>query len=174
MPGEGGAIWSDGTLTVTDSTFSGNRATGGAGVTTGVGGGDGDGGAIFNEGAVTVTNSTFSANQATGGVGDGAAGGDAAGGAILNQVGTATVINSTFSANLAIGGAGSDGGRRRRRRNLFRRHADCYQRYVFGQSGHRRQRRPMARRPAAPSTTEVYRSCQRKHLVDQHSHQLRR
>ncbi|MEA2650151.1 MAG: hypothetical protein QOG61_2586 [Candidatus Binataceae bacterium] len=101
--GEGGGIFNSGTVTVTNSTFSANQATGGA---TGVGnGGEGHGGAIFNDGVLTASNSTFSANQVTGGAtsdGNGA-GGVGLGGAIFNQ-GTVTVINSSFSGNQALGG----------------------------------------------------------------------
>jgi len=93
--GFGGAIYNDGTVTVFDSTFSANQATGGASASVG---GNGDGGAISNFGMLTVTNSTFSANQATGGTDSGAG----IGGAILNS-GTATVTNSTFSTNQATG-----------------------------------------------------------------------
>ncbi|MCI0708542.1 MAG: CSLREA domain-containing protein [Chloroflexi bacterium] len=75
----GGAIESNGTLTITNSTFSGNRAT--------------SGGAIFNHvGTLTITNSTFSANQATSGNG----------GAIFNNFpSTVTITSSTFSGNTA-------------------------------------------------------------------------
>jgi predicted outer membrane repeat protein len=81
----GGAIYNDGTVTVTNSTFSGNYAYGSA---------LGYGGAIYNVGTATVTNSTFSGNFAYNG------------GAIYNA-GTATVANSTFSQNTAnsYGGA---------------------------------------------------------------------
>src|SRR5208283_4608523 len=51
---DGGGIENVGTLTVTNSTFSGNSATGGTG------------GGIFNDGTLTVTNSTFSTNTAAG------------------------------------------------------------------------------------------------------------
>src|SRR5208282_3344566 len=50
---EGGAISNHGTLTVTNSTFSANLATGGDAVHNG-NGGVGEGGAIFNSGTVTV------------------------------------------------------------------------------------------------------------------------
>src|SRR5262249_6365080 len=73
----------DHTLTVTNSTFSGNEACGGAG--------------IFNgAGFVTVINSTFSGNIAC-----------VVGGGIASS-GTLTVTNSTFSDNrggIARGGA---------------------------------------------------------------------
>jgi hypothetical protein len=82
--GSGGAIFNyGGTVTVTNSTFSGN-------------GSFGNGGAIGNTGALTVTNSTFSSNSVAGG-----------GGALYNDGGTLTVTNSTFSGNSAgrAGGA---------------------------------------------------------------------
>ena len=53
--GGGGAIFNNGTMTITNSTFSGNQA-------------GGDGAAIENtQGTLSVTNSTFSANQTVGG-----------------------------------------------------------------------------------------------------------
>ena len=81
----GGAIYNDhGTLTVTNSTFSGNSA-------------GYEGGGIFQYGGtLTVTNSTFSGNSAYGG------------GAILFDRGTLTVTNSTFSGNSGRYGGGID------------------------------------------------------------------
>jgi hypothetical protein len=87
--GYGGGIYNIGALTVTNSTFSRNSATG----TNGYGGG------IFNYGGtLTVTNSTFAGNSATGTYGGG--------GGIDNYSGTLTVTNSTFAGN----SAGGDGG----------------------------------------------------------------
>src|SRR5262249_60219394 len=54
----GGGILNAGTLTVTDSTLSGNSV--------GVGG---QGGGIFNEGTLTVTSPTLTGNTASGGGG---------------------------------------------------------------------------------------------------------
>jgi hypothetical protein len=78
----GGGIYSNGTLTVSNSTLSANSA--------------GDGGGIFNNGGtLTVSNSTFSANSASN-----------YGGGIRNEGGTTTVTNSTLSGNSAnLGGA---------------------------------------------------------------------
>jgi CSLREA domain-containing protein len=106
----GGGIYNEGTLTVSDTTLSGNNA------------GDG-GGAIFNSngGTVTLTRSTLSGNSAyVGGaiynynagtiiliqsmLSDNFAGSD--GGGIYNDVGTLTLNNSRLSGNLAV-----DGGR---------------------------------------------------------------
>ena len=75
----GGGILNEGTLTVTNCTFSGNFA--------------GEGGGIFNSaGTLTVTNSTFFGNRSF------------AGGGIFNSAGTLTVTNSTFSGNSASSG----------------------------------------------------------------------
>jgi hypothetical protein len=80
--GAGGAINSFGTLTVTNSTFTGNNA--------------GFGGAISNFGGpLTVTNSTFTGNFTD----------SIFGGAIDNEAGTLTVTNSTFTGNNAPVGA---------------------------------------------------------------------
>jgi hypothetical protein len=81
----GGGIVNQGTLTVTNSTFSGNSA-------------DGSGGGIYNasNGTLTVTNSTFSDNSAN------------TGGGIYNNVdGMLTVTNSTFSGNSGVNGPGA-------------------------------------------------------------------
>src|SRR5262249_158524 len=53
---DGGGIFNEGTLTVTNSTFSGNVASN-------------RGGGIFNSGTLTITNSTFSGNNVVGGGG---------------------------------------------------------------------------------------------------------
>jgi len=109
----GGGIYSVGTLTVTNSTISGNHA-------------GGSGGAIANYGGtLTVTNSTISGNTARGyGGGIHSSGGtltatnstisgntaDADGGGINSGVnnggGTLTVTNSTVSGNTSAGGNG--------------------------------------------------------------------
>jgi CSLREA domain-containing protein len=87
--GVGGGIYNGrGTLTVTNSTFSGNSAT------------DIGGGILNDEGTLEVTNSTFSGNSALDG------------GGIYNDDGTLTVTNSTFSGNSAddFGGGIANGG----------------------------------------------------------------
>jgi fibronectin-binding autotransporter adhesin len=73
-------ITNGGTLTVANSTFSGNSAT--------------LGGGILNSGTLTVVNSTFSSNSAA----------DSGGG--IANAGTLTVANSTFSTNSADNGGG--------------------------------------------------------------------
>ena len=89
---QGGGIFSSGnTLTVTNCTFSGNRAL--------------TGGGIYNNfGALTVTNSTFSGNSALVSSGATAAGG--AGGGIFIYGGTAAITNCTFSGNSATSQTG--------------------------------------------------------------------
>jgi len=93
-PGEGypngGGIYNEGTLTLTNTTVSGNRALGGGG--------------IDNAGTLTLINSTVSGNSATNLY--------ASGGGIYNA-GTLTLINSTVSSNSAStsGGGIYNGGR---------------------------------------------------------------
>ncbi len=102
---EGGIYNEGGTLTVTNSTFSGNTGS--------------QGGGIYNAGGtVTVTNSTLSgntSNTAGGGitndggtltVTDSTLSGNTGGGAILNNSGTLIVTNSTISGNTGDNTAG--------------------------------------------------------------------
>ena len=86
----GGIMNNEGTVTVRNSTLSGNSAGNGASNT-------GGGGIMNNEGTVTVQNSTFSGNVAPV---------NSRGGGILNNQGTVTVQNSTFSRNSADAGGG--------------------------------------------------------------------
>ncbi len=92
----GGGIFNniDSTTTITNSTFSGNSA----GISGGVGGSGGSGGGLFNSGTLTVTKSTFSGNSAF----DSSFGG----GGIYSDYGTVTIGNSTFSSNTAAGSGG--------------------------------------------------------------------
>jgi hypothetical protein len=89
----GGGIFNAGTLTVKNSTFSGNRAAGFVAF----------GGGIYNIGTLNVMNSTFSNN---------AADFQGRGGAIYNSgSGTLDVVDSTFSGNRAdVGGGISNSG----------------------------------------------------------------
>ncbi len=81
--GGGGVFINSGTLTVNDSTFSGNSAAYGGGIEN-------------DNGALTVNNSTFSGNSAS-----------VSGGGIFNNGGTlSTVSDSTFSDNSASGFGG--------------------------------------------------------------------
>ncbi len=82
----GGGISNRGNLTITNSTISGNVA------------GFGGGGGINNRGTATITNSTISGNRCT----------SADGAGILNDSGMVTITNSTVSGN--VEGFGRGGG----------------------------------------------------------------
>ena len=87
----GGAVTSYGALTVTNCTFSGNTAVNG-------------GGAINSNATLTVTNSTFSGNSTTDAIpSDGAFGG----GAIASFAGNVTLTSDTFSGNSSAYTAGA-------------------------------------------------------------------
>jgi hypothetical protein len=94
---EGGGIYNKGTLTINDSTVSGNRA--GTGKTRGYAGG------IENNGALTISNCTVSGNDATGGF----FGVPGRGGGVGNS-GRLTITNSTISGNQVGGMEGRAGG----------------------------------------------------------------
>ncbi|MDX2077133.1 MAG: hypothetical protein SFZ02_11925 [bacterium] len=83
FPGSGGAIQNNGTLSITNSTLSGNSVAS-------------FGGAIYNDGTLTITGSTLSGNSA-----------GTSGGAIYTSVGnTITISTSDFTNNSAdYGGA---------------------------------------------------------------------
>jgi LPXTG-site transpeptidase (sortase) family protein len=97
---DGGGISNYGTLTIMDSTLSGNNAVS-------IDISSAYGGAIINSGTLTIQNSTFTGNSATSLSNSGALGG-----AIHNGGGAVTIINSTFSDNHAIdnGSGGGHGG----------------------------------------------------------------
>ena len=78
----GGGIYNFGTATITNSTLSGNSAAF-------------RGGGIHNSGTATITNSTLSGNYSA-----------LDGGGIFNEGGTATITNSTLSGNSAHSGGG--------------------------------------------------------------------
>jgi hypothetical protein len=116
---EGGAIDNAGTLTISDSTVTGNNASehGGGGVLNEGGtltisastlsGNDsyhgGGGGVLNHEGMVTITNSTLSGNDAFYG------GQATGGGAVENTGGTVMVVDSTVSGNSADYNGGGGG-----------------------------------------------------------------
>ena len=111
----GGGIVNSGTLMLSNSTLSGNRATiaGGGILNAGtltlinstLSGNDSccyfGGGGIFNQGMATVTNSTFSGNSTSNA--------NLGGGGILNE-GTLRLSNSTFSGNSGHSYYGYGGG----------------------------------------------------------------
>jgi hypothetical protein len=110
---EGGAIDTDGTATVRDSTFTDNRVEGATGGTSGLA----HGGAIGADGSLTVTGSTFTGNLARAGDGsagaagvNGGSGGQAEGGALAVFEEGGTVSHCLFKDNEAFGGNGGAGG----------------------------------------------------------------
>jgi serine/threonine protein kinase len=82
----GGGIYNGGTLTLVNSTVSGNRAD--------FSGGN-DGGGIYNGGTLTLVNSTVSGNRA-----------DFGGGGGIYSEGTLTLVNSTVANNSAVSTGG--------------------------------------------------------------------
>lgn len=80
----GGGIYNNGTLTLINSTVSGNTA-------------DFTGGGIYNNGTLVMISSTLSDNSAR-----------TNGGGIINDGGTVTLSNSTVSGNRAKSGGGID------------------------------------------------------------------
>ncbi len=98
---DGGALYDDGPITVSGSSFTANRATGGSGQ------GFCFGGAIEEVGySLNLSNSLLTANSVIGG----SAGGGALGGGLMVFVGAATVDNTGFFGNQAVGGAASGTG----------------------------------------------------------------
>ena len=102
-----------GNFLVSQSTFSGNQATGGAGGAGG-NGGVGQGGAyqtISANWTITFSRSTFSGNQATGGAGgEGGNGGVGRGGGCIVTGSTVSLEYVDISGNQATGGAAGAGG----------------------------------------------------------------
>jgi hypothetical protein len=113
--GQGGGLASDlgATTTVSQCTFSDNRAIGGAGVA-GVAGSNAGGAGFWNANSslLTVSYTTFRHNQAVGGAGGtGADGGSTYGGGLQqNSALSGTVAFCTFTDNETVGGPGGDGG----------------------------------------------------------------
>lgn len=98
LGGSGGGIYNTGTLTVTNSTISGNK-TGKGGSGFSGGGTGGDGGGIYNNGLATVTNSTIASNQ----TGDG--------GPLASPSPPPDLsVDSPSPAFVAVGGNGGEGG----------------------------------------------------------------
>ncbi len=109
----GGAIFSHGPLSVTQTTFSGNSAPAATGISGGAinavaaltvslstfaGNTAQEGGGILSQGPASVTDSTFAGNTAT----------LFGGGAIVITTGTTTLARDTFSGNAGPGGGAID------------------------------------------------------------------
>ncbi len=109
---QGGAIWCQASMSVSQSSFLGNQATGNGRAGIAPAAGEGSGGAIFNANAITLSASTFANNVAAGGYGGirsggfNQSGGPGRGGAIC-CLGTIFSTNCTLAANSATGGAAS-------------------------------------------------------------------
>ncbi len=102
---QGGAVFNGtgATLTINDSTFSGNGATGGGGGNGQFGGNGGSAtGAIFNMGTMTITAATLSGNTGLGGTGGGTgfdAGGSGRGNGALSAASGTSTVRNTIAAN---------------------------------------------------------------------------
>jgi hypothetical protein len=94
----GGAVFTDGALTINNSSFIGNEAIGGAATDGGVPG-NGEGGAIDNVGTLTVNGDMIVGNEAVGGSG----GGNGYGVGIYST-GTTKLTGTLITLNLAAGG----------------------------------------------------------------------
>ncbi len=132
---QGGGIFNQAALTLSNCWISGNAAIAGNG---GIGGADDNnnqagsggaggaasGGGIYNGGSLILANCTINGNAATGGTGgatpaainyfygdasDGGAGGDGTGGGIANA-GSLAARNCTITADVVNGGPGASGG----------------------------------------------------------------
>jgi hypothetical protein len=102
--GRGGAVFSQGTLSITASTLHNHRARGGDAVEQGRGG-SGLGGAIYNDaGMVTIVNTTISGNIVESGTG--AQSGSRFGAGIYSRNGSLTISNSTITNSTAPAGRG--------------------------------------------------------------------
>jgi CSLREA domain-containing protein len=120
----GGAIYNNGILGVSRSTFNVNACVGGRGglasnfpARNGGTGGNGNGGAIYNDigGTLNLTNCTLAGNNGTGGAGGSGSGVNRPGGnggigrgGVFNR-GAMTITACTVSGNSGTGGAGGSG-----------------------------------------------------------------
>jgi hypothetical protein len=117
-PAVGGAIYATETLSLANSTVSGNSSMGGAGVpgtATQAGGFGGTGGSAVTASTVTIAGSSITDNVSTGGLGGAGSttaqhdapgnGGDTTG---ALSAASATITNATIGGNAAVAGAGGD------------------------------------------------------------------
>jgi len=96
--GRGGGIYLMGSLTMTNSTVAGNRASGGSAYVGSSAGRGMGGGICFDVGSATVVNSTLSGNSAVGGLGvnPSVVGGNAYGGGSYGSVAYTTAPSSAI------------------------------------------------------------------------------
>jgi hypothetical protein len=120
---EGGAIYNQGTLSLSGVTVQNNTAQGAPGRRTRQGGGSGpldgqpaEGGGIWSNGTLTLQSNTLvKGNSALGGAGGGnkttaGRGAVGVGGGLSVVGGTVNIMDTTLSGNIAAGGAGGVGG----------------------------------------------------------------
>jgi hypothetical protein len=123
---QGGAICSQGHLTLDGVTIRGNTAEGASGFQSwgfAIPGGTASGGAIFSGGELTMDHCLIKNNKAVGGTGakgavlvfdgplavPGGPGGDGLGGGVFVEGGNATISTTTINSNIARGGKGGRG-----------------------------------------------------------------
>lgn len=113
--GFGGGIWNgtlgeergEATLTVSHSTFLGNRTLGGPGGSA-LRGGFAEGAGIFNINAyLTLTHSAFADNQAVAGTSGQLGGNSNGGGIVIFRTSTATITDCNFTGNQIVAGQSS-------------------------------------------------------------------
>jgi CSLREA domain-containing protein len=105
--GDGGGVYNDlESLSVSNSTFSGNRTGTGGSSPTGIAQMGGDGGGLLNYGGtVLLAGTTFTGNTTGDGGGGMFPGSGGLGGGIANDQGTVTLLNTTVAGN-ATGNGG--------------------------------------------------------------------
>jgi hypothetical protein len=117
-PGEGGAIYNQGTLDLNGVTVQNNIAQGGLSSFGAAVGTNGLGGGIYSSGALTMEGgTTLQNNYARGAMGNyynrvahpAGAGGNGEGGAVYVAAGTVSLTGVTLSGNTAQGGQGGSG-----------------------------------------------------------------
>jgi hypothetical protein len=125
LPARGGAIYNEGTLTLSAVTIQNSSARGASGGFWGTPiAADAAGGGIYSTGALAMSGCTIRNNAAIGGYGQsggfiyadmggryypGSDGRSAFGGGVCVAGGSASITNSTFTANTAAGGNGGSG-----------------------------------------------------------------
>jgi fibronectin-binding autotransporter adhesin len=108
-PGQGGALYNEGTMVLNSCAVVNNFAVGGSGgfsqVLPPTQGGIGSGGGVYNAATLLTTNCTFALNSARGGPSGGGLtnGGDGVGGGIFHELGSSVLCSITLASNRAIG-----------------------------------------------------------------------
>jgi len=103
---DAGGIHNSGTLTISNSTVSGNSTKGCYFYQTGCTSDPAGGGGIYNAGTLTINSSTISSNSVSGCAGPSACSANAVSGGGIYNAGALIVSNSTFNANRTVNGFG--------------------------------------------------------------------